>query len=174
METPEKKGEKRMGKFGKWQVLSLALAVCLGFSIGFNVYQHFSGSDSENAQFVFTWDVAGLEHTLKNFTWMRSSETGVFDCSEMSAYLWQYLTNRGWKCALVLGYYHQRYHAWLLVDTVDEFITPVESTTLRVIRRNDTDYEGYLQFKKFFPTLQDALDWNREDFDYWNSYPYSP
>ena len=119
-------------------------------------------------------DVAELEHTIGNFTWMRAPENNVFDCSEMSAYLWQYLTNRGWKCAIVLGYYHVRYHAWLLVNTVDEFITPVEATKLRAIRINDTEYEGYLQFKKFFPTLQDALDWDHQDFDYWNSYPYAP
>lgn len=156
-----------MGKVGKWQVLSLILVICLGVSIGFNVYLHLSASDSES------WDVAGLEQTLKNFAWMRSSETGVFDCSEMSAYLWQYLTNRGWSCAIVVGY-QQREHAWLLVDTTDEFITPVESTTLRAIRRNDTRYEDYLKFEELFPTLQDALKWWHEEFDYWNSYPYPP
>jgi len=49
-----------MGKVGKWQVLSLILVICLGVSIGFNVYQYFSAfkvfdvSESSRA-FVFLW-----------------------------------------------------------------------------------------------------------------------
>jgi hypothetical protein len=59
LETTKKKGERRMGKVGKWQVLSSALAVCLGFSIGFNVYQHSISSGlfniSSGRAFVFLW-----------------------------------------------------------------------------------------------------------------------
>lgn len=80
MNVTENEEESRMGKVGKcWRLLSLALAICLGFSIGFNVYKHFSASDSENWQFVFTWgpDVQTIvPYTLvlkMNFTWDNES-----------------------------------------------------------------------------------------------------
>ena len=66
LKATENEGESKKGKIGKWRFASLVLVICLGVSVGFNVYQHFSAfkffdvSESSRA-FVFLWPPSDQE-----------------------------------------------------------------------------------------------------------------
>lgn len=96
-------------------------------------------------------------------TWAREYEFGVFDCSEMSAYVSYCLNTVGVENEIVMGKNGRYYHAW--VET-DHFI--IESTTLAMYGERNIYFQGR---PKWNYTMYDVVIVNKreDDWDWWNS-----
>ena len=113
--------------------------------------------------------VYDLEDELYGLEWIEPYEEGVFDCSEMSAYLEWRLENEGWHTIIVIGDspFGSGYHAWLLVETSADHYMPVESTTIEVVWWDDPYFDNYLIYDYEFETIDDALAYSETEFDWW-------
>jgi len=60
------------------------------------------------------------------------------------------------------------YHAWLLVETSEDEYMPVEATQFDLIKWSNSYFDNYFEYDEIFETIQDALDWNHNEFDWWN------
>ena len=113
--------------------------------------------------------VYGLEDELIGLEWIEPYEEGVFDCSEMSAYLEWYLEKQGWHAIIIVGDspFDSDYHAWLLVETSPDHYTPVESTTIQIVWWDDPYFDSYFIYDYEFETIQEATAYNESEFDWW-------
>ena len=102
----------------------------------------YANLEYETAQFSFYYlkpeqkfGVYDLDDELDGIRWIKPYQEGVFDCSDMSAYLEWYLENEGWHAKIVLGdsLSGSGKHAWLLVETSEGKYMPVESTSIKVV-----------------------------------------
>jgi hypothetical protein len=117
------------------------------------------------------YDVNKLSDYLARWRWIRPYEEGVFDCSEMSAYLEMKLENEGWHSVLVTGDspFSSGKHAWILVETEAGKYMPVESTNMGVVWWADPHFDAYFTYEHRFETIQEALNYNEADFDWWEN-----
>lgn len=116
------------------------------------------------------YGVYDLEEYLNRWQWTEGSYTsGEFDCSEMSAYLERKLENEGYNTMIVTGDspFGAGKHAWLLVETSVEEYMPVESTTYSIVYWWDTYFDNYYVYDYQFDDIQEALDHNPNEFDWW-------
>jgi len=113
--------------------------------------------------------VYSLDDELSGLEWIKPYEEGVFDCSEMSAYLEWYLENEGWHTIIIAGDspFGSEYHAWLLVETSTDQYMPVESTNIEIIWWDDPYFDNYFAYDYEFETIDDALAYSETEFDWW-------
>jgi len=119
--------------------------------------------------------VYNLDDELGALEWTEPYQAGVFDCSEMSACLEWFLENKGWHVKIYRGDtpFGAGTHAWLIVETTQGKYMPVESTTLRVVWWSDPHFDGYWEYENRFETIQDALAYSENQYDWWEL-GYSP
>lgn len=118
------------------------------------------------------YGVDGLEEYLDRWQWSEGAYTeDVFDCSEMSAYLEWRLENEGYHTIIAVGEKPsgKGYHAWLLVETSAGHYMPVEATTYDLVTWEDQSFHKYFIYDHIFETIQDALEYSYEEFDWWKS-----
>lgn len=117
------------------------------------------------------YGVYDLSDWLKKWKWIKPYQEGVFDCSEMSAYLERKLENEGWHTKTVVGDspFSSGRHAWLLVETSDGKYMPVESTNMDVVWWESPYFDNYFKYDRSFETIQDALKYDEAEFDWWES-----
>ncbi|MFX0107974.1 MAG: hypothetical protein ACFE7R_06810 [Candidatus Hodarchaeota archaeon] len=114
--------------------------------------------------------VYNLENELEDLEWTESYEYRVFDCSEMSACLEWFLENRGWNVIIVSGDSpdgSSGRHAWLLVEVSQGKYMPVESTTIRIVWWEHRYFDNYWDYDMSFETIQEALDYSENGYDWW-------
>lgn len=101
-----------------------------------------------------------LEEVLQDFVQRFSYELDIYDCSNMTAYLEQFLENEGFNAWMRTGPTPwdpaNGYHAWVIVYTVDGFVVPVEAThrmfsPARVPGIVYSDSSRYLGYVEGFP-----------------------
>lgn len=117
------------------------------------------------------YGVYDLSDWLSRWEWIRPYQEGVFDCSEMSAYLECKLENEGWHTVIITGNcpFASGKHAWLLVEVEADKYMPVESTTMSVVWWDSTYFDNYFTYEHEFETIQDALGYSETEFDWWKS-----
>lgn len=116
------------------------------------------------------YGVDDLKEYLDRWEWIEGAYTmGVFDCSEMSAYLEWRLENEGYHTVIAVGEapWGNGYHAWLLVEVEPEGYMPVEATTYDLVKWDDPYFDNYFVYEQIFETIHDALEYNYEEFDWW-------
>jgi len=115
--------------------------------------------------------VDDLDEYLDRWKWVEGSYVkGVFDCSEMSAYIEWRLENEGYHTYIACGEspWGGGYHAWLLVETSEGAYMPVEATEYDVVWWSDLYFDNYFEYDYLFETIHDALDYSHDEFDWWN------
>jgi len=155
-------------------VVGMPLCYSLGHSDGYS-------KGWKKGQFLFYYvkpkeqkfGVDNLFKTLGSVELIKPYEEGVFDCSEMSAYLEWYLENRGWHAVIIAGEspFSQNPHTWILVETSEGTYMPVETTTTppKVVLSTSPDFDNYFEYDYEFETIQDALAASETEFDWWKS-----
>ena len=134
-------------------------------------------AEEDNFQFYYAslakqrYGVDDLEEYLDRWEWTEGSYVeGVFDCSEMSAYIEWRLENEGYHTYMVCGEspWGDGYHAWLLAETSEGEYMPVEATQYDLIKWSSPYFDNYFTYDHIFETIQDALDYNYSEYDWWN------
>lgn len=130
-----------------------------------------------DAQFYFyyvlpeeqNFGVYDLEDELYGLEWIDQYEEGVFDCSEMSAYIEWDLENKGWHTTIVAGDspFGSGKHAWLLVETSEGKYMPVESTNIEIVWWENPNFDDYFVYDRSFETILEAIAYNESEFDWW-------
>lgn len=119
------------------------------------------------------YGVDDLESYLDRWQWSEGTYvSGRFDCSEMSAYLEWRLENEGYHTYIVCGKSPSGgsgRHSWLLVETSKGKYMPVEATQYDIIKWSNPYFDNYFDYDRQFETIQDALDYNDSEFDWWRS-----
>ncbi|MCW3976804.1 MAG: hypothetical protein NWE77_02605 [Candidatus Bathyarchaeota archaeon] len=117
--------------------------------------------------------VHSLDNELEGLKWSRQYDLGLFDCTEMTAYLERYLENNGWHAQIVVGDtpFGPGRHAWLLVETSEGSYMPVESTTIQIVWWSAPSFDNYWVFDYRFETIGEALSYSETAFDWWTVYP---
>ena len=117
------------------------------------------------------YGVYDLSDWLNKWKWIKPYQEGVFDCSEMSAYLEWKLENEGWHTKIIVGDspFGSGRHAWLLVETSNDKYMPVESTNMAVVLWDSPYFDNYFKYDRSFETIQDALKYSETEFDWWKS-----
>lgn len=138
---------------------------------------HYTDSEYYEVRFSFyyvkpeqKYGVYNLSDWLNRWKWIKPYQEGVFDCSEMSAYLEWKLENEGWHTKIIVGDSPSgsgRGHAWLLVETSVGKYMPVESTNMAVVWWESPYFDNYFKYDHSIETIQDALKYNETEFDWW-------
>jgi hypothetical protein len=118
------------------------------------------------------YDINYLRQCLGRWQWIKSAyEEFVFDCSEMSAYLEMKLENEGFHTIIAWGESPNGngYHSWLLVEISEEKYVPVEATSVKLVNPTHQYYDEYFDYEFTFETIQDALAYSYEDYNWWDS-----
>ena len=113
-----------------------------------------------------------LQECLDRWQWIKSAyEEHVFDCSEMSAYLEMKLENEGFHTIMAWGESPNGdgYHTWLLVETSPEKYMPLEATSVKMINSSHKYYDKYFEYDNTFESIQEALEYYYEDYNWWES-----
>lgn len=116
------------------------------------------------------YGVDNLEEYLCRWQWAEGAYVAnEFDCSEMSAYLEQKLENEGYHAIIVVGNTPggDGRHSWLLVETSVGKHMPVEATTFSIVYWQDISFDNYFVYDYQFETIQDALEYQPDEFDWW-------
>lgn len=119
------------------------------------------------------YGLESLKTAVRQVTWTRSYEEGVFDCSEMSAYIEWYLENQGFHAIILVGEcpFDSGSHAWVLAETDKNKYMPIEATQPRVVLWDDKGFYDYFEYELDFEKIQEALSYSQEGFDWWTVYP---
>ena len=135
----------------------------------------------EESRFYFYYDsiaeqrygVDDLESYLDRWQWTEGSYvSGQFDCSEMSAYIERNLENEGYHTIIVVGNLPSNQtirHAWLLVEVVEGKYMPVEATWYALVKWDSPYFDSYFEYDHEFETIFDALEYDYDGFDWWES-----
>jgi len=118
------------------------------------------------------YGVEDLEEYLDRWEWSEGAYVeDVFDCSEMSAYIEWRLENEGYHTYIVCGEapWGGGDHVWLLVETSPEHYMPVEATTYDLVKWDDPYFDNYFEYDLIFEDIQEALEYDYEEFDWWAS-----
>ena len=105
--------------------------------------------------------VAEVQRIAEKYpTWSESFELGIFDCSEMSAYISYRLTVLEIENRIVVGVNRGYYHAW--VETKD---TVIECTSLTVYADKTYYFQGQpiwepSQYKVYEKTTFNGSEWD--------------
>lgn len=117
-----------------------------------------------------------LTFFLENREWVAEYEGGVFDCSEMSAFMERELENDGWLTRIVTGDNpagKNEKHAWLLVAVVINgtwLEIPIETTShARIITPESPYYLNYFEYSYAFQNICEALAFDYEEFNWWEN-----
>ena len=114
-----------------------------------------------------------LEKLLEQYEWLSSHyQRGIFDCSEMSAFLEAMLQVHGWHTYIACGptpFNPNSRHAWLLVETAPGYFLPVEATIQRIVRPTELHFDQYFEYDHLFETIHDALEYKPTEFNWWDS-----
>jgi len=118
------------------------------------------------------YGVDDLAEYLNRWQWNEGTYTvGEFDCSEMSAYLERKLENEGYHAVIVAkttqGILTE--HSWLLVETSAGKYMPVEATSYELVYWEHPNFDNYFDYDYEFETIQEALEYSPNEFDWWNS-----
>lgn len=143
--------------------------------------RQYANLESEKTPFFFYYvkpveqrfGVYNLDNELDGLEWAQPYEAGVFDCTEMTAYLERYLENQGWHARIVLGDspFGSGRHAWLLVETSEGKYMPVESTKIEIVWWSDPNFDNYWTYDHKFETINEASSYSETAFDWWTVYP---
>ena len=132
-------------------------------------------------KFMFYYDslthrrygVSDLEDCLNRWEWSEGTyRKGIFDCSEMSAYLEWKLENEGFHTRIISGsspWGGKGHHAWLLVETSQGRYMPVEATWYDIVKWDNPYFDNYFKYDRKFETIQEALNYNYDEYDWWAS-----
>ena len=119
------------------------------------------------------YGVDDLESYLDRWQWTEGSYVrDKFDCSEMSAYIERNLQNEGYHTIIVVGNLPSNQtarHAWLLVETSSGKYMPVEATQYALVKWDNPYFDSYFEYDHEFETIFDALDYDYEGFNWWES-----
>ena len=138
-------------------------------------------SKVEESKFYFYYDsypkqrygVDDLESYLDRWQWIEGTYVrNKFDCSEMSAYIERNLENEGYHTIIVVGYSPSNQterHAWLLVETSSGKYMPVEATHYALVKWDNPHFDLYFEYDHEFETISDALEYDYESFNWWES-----
>lgn len=145
--------------------------------IGFFTYQLFQVAETSKFTFYYAalseqrYGVDDVEAYLNQWQWVEGTYMqGIFDCSEMSAYLEWKLENEGFHTVMVVGptpSNPETFHAWLLVETSDGTYMPIEATQFTLVNRRSPYFDSYFEYDYRFETIYDALEYNYQDFNWW-------
>jgi hypothetical protein len=107
--------------------------------------------------------------TREGTNWLHLYETGVFDCSEMSALAECQFEQMGFETSIAFN----SEHAWVVIKT-DKGYVPVETTgSFVVIPETETisgkTYADYLNWDGLFATIYEAEKYCPGDYDWWKS-----
>jgi hypothetical protein len=148
---------------------------------GYVAEREYANLEGEKALFFFYYvkpeeqkfGVYNLDDELDGLEWAQPYEEGVFDCTEMAAYLERYLENHGWHAKIVVGDapFGSGGHAWLLVETSEGKYMPVESTKIEIVWWSDPNFDNYWTYDHKFETISQALSYSENGFDWWTVYP---
>ena len=148
---------------------------------GYVADREYANLEGEKALFFFYYvkpeeqkfGVYDLDNELDGLEWTQPYEEGVFDCTEMTAYLERYLENHGWHAKIVVGDapFGSGGHAWLLVETSEGKYMPVESTKIEIVWWSDPNFDNYWTYDHKFETISQALSYSENGFDWWTVYP---
>jgi len=192
----EKKGETRTVHSNRMKTLyvvvaSLTIVVCL-FATKFaldslNSRSHPSNTNYPNntsynippqyyvgAPRKYFDEVQNLNDLQKDVTkvvWSKPYQEGVFDCSEMSAYMERSLENLGWHTVICVEdeSWLGGPHAWVLVEVRPSVATPVECTKPSVVWGDNSHYSDYFKYDHEFEAIQQAMQHSPSEFDWWNN-----
>lgn len=122
---------------------------------------HLAARPEEKPDFGAVWELGRLLGGISYRDW--KYERQVFDCTNMSAYLYEYLTVRGYDCKIVVGAVYPwgfltgQCHAWLIVrkDGQKFLVEPVEKRPA-----SPADFRKYL-FRFGFDSLEEARKFYR-------------
>ena len=119
------------------------------------------------------YGVEDLDEYLDRWQWTEGVYVkGVFDCSEMSAYIEWKLENEGYHTLIVVGQSpsnRNARHAWLLVETSSGKYMPIEVTRYELVKWDNPYFDLYFEYDHSFETISDALDYDYDGFDWWES-----
>lgn len=131
----------------------------------------------EQAKFYFyyvrkeqRYGVSNVREYLEQWDWKEDAYVeGEFDCSQMSTYLEWKLENEGYHTIIVGGDSPDGSgrHAWLLVETTEGKYTPIETIALSIVNWKSPDYYNYFEYEFQFETIQEAVEYNPTDFEWW-------
>ena len=145
-----------------------------GYDAGYN-----KGYEEGGFRFYYVkpkqrYGVDDLEEYLSRWQWEHGTYVAhKFDCSEMSAYIERTLENEGYHTIIVSGEapFGGGRHAWLLVETHEGKYMPVEAARegvpWQVVLWNDPYFDNYYEYDYRFETIEDALRYNYEGFNWW-------
>jgi len=164
------------GRHNLQGLLAALIVVCVvGLPISYSA-GHSNGYESGRFDFYYIkpeqkYGVYDLSGWLNKWEWIRPYQEGVFDCSEMSAYLERKLENEGWHTKIIVGDspFGSGQHAWLLVETSNGKYMPVESTNMAVVLWDSPHFDNYFKYDRSFEAIQDALKYSETGFDWWKS-----
>jgi len=179
-------------KLNESRIISKVLGVCVVALIVVTLFSFYGWYEATNlvdeaikvaeeSKFVFyyaslskqRYGVDDLEEYLNRWKWVEGAYTeGEFDCSEMSAVIERRLENEGYHTKIVVGHSPSNRdvrHAWLLVETSQGKYMPVEATQYELVRWDDPYFDLYFDYDHSFETIFDALDYNYDDFNWWES-----
>jgi len=112
-----------------------------------NLYLKCLNSNSSNVVRVQRYGKQLLAQDLAQLVWRHAYQANIWDCSNMSSCLGNYLRSLGWHVLIAQGTLLGRSHAWVLVETQYERYTAVEATSISI--------------KPDFPTPEQV--WNLDD-----------
>lgn len=169
------KSRKRLVVVGIVSVVLIAI-LSLGW---FDSYLSLDLAEKSKFEFYYAsrckqrYGVDDLEEYLDRWGWAEGAYTkGVFDCSEMSAYIEWRLENEGYNTAIVVGqspWNPETRHAWLLVETSSDKYMPVEATQYTLVKWDSPYFDSYFEYDHSFETIFDALDYDYEGFNWWEN-----
>ena len=117
-----------------------------------------------------TGSIEDLEEII-NFSWTRPEEKGVFDCSEMSAYLEWYLENHGFDTVIYTNSTQE--HAWVVARDVwhddKQYRVAIECTPPipRIVTSSSYHYPE-MMYEDIYEAMEGEHPW---EFDWWNILP---
>ena len=119
-----------------------------------------------------TYGVEEVESYLNQWQWIEGTYVeDEFDCSEMSAYIEWRLENAGFHTVIIVGQcpWSGGAHAWLLVETSQGKYMPVEATQYALVKWENPHFDQYFNYDHSFDTIYEALDYNYDSFNWWES-----
>ena len=165
----------------KLQIFQILCVICVAVTLFIALGYFSSISRGSRSEFTFyyaedvrqRYGVDDLESYLDRWQWVEGVYVAnKFDCSEMSACIERRLENEGYHALIVAGkcpWDASKRHAWLLVETTEGKYMPVEATNYRIVKWADPHFDSYFVYDHEFETIQDALAYNYDEYDWWNN-----
>jgi len=166
----------------KSKAIGIVSVVLISFLlVGWFASYQYAYNQAEMSRFEFyyagltkqRYGVDKVESFLDGWYWITGTYAeGEFDCSEMSAYIEWRLENAGFHTIIVTGQSPsnpEAKHAWLLVETSSGKYMPVEATEYALVKWQNQYFDQYFDYDHSFETILEALDYQYDDFNWWES-----